>query len=339
MPDRVWPRGAIVTVSLGLVLVVGVADYLTGHEILFSTFYLAAVALAAWSVGRVFAVVISVLSVGAWLLGDVYSGAAYSQPFVPVWNAAIILGFYLVVVWLLASLRGMQRELESRVRQRTVALTEEMAERARLEREILEIGEAERRRIGHDLHDSLGQLLTGTALATQVLGEKLSARGLTEAADAERIVGLVEEAVELTRGLSRGLHPVEVEAGGLAEALRVLAESTRARMNVDCGFHCEGPVQVPDAERAMHLYRIAQEAVNNAMKHGHARSIVIRLERTLDGVLLTIRDDGVGLPEPRLRGQGLGLRIMAYRASMIGAEFDIRRDGQGTVVTCELADP
>ena len=125
-----------------MLVVVGAADYLTGHEILFSTFYLVPVTMAAWLVGAAFAVTISVLSVGAWLIGDFAAGAVYSHAYVPAWNAAIILAFYLVVVTLINRLRLMQRSLEERVRTRTIALTEEIAERERLEREILEVGSA-----------------------------------------------------------------------------------------------------------------------------------------------------------------------------------------------------
>jgi signal transduction histidine kinase len=200
---------------LGIVAVVGIVDYRANTEVQFALFYLIAVALAAWTVGRGFGVIVSVLSLGAWLLGDFAAGVLHPRPFVEMWNAAIILGFYLVVVALLGRVRDMNHELEMRVRQRTVALTEEMAERQRLERELLDTGERERRRIGRDLHDSLGQLLTGTALAGQVLHERLAARGLSEADDAARVVGLVEEAIELTRSLSRGLDPVEMEDGGL----------------------------------------------------------------------------------------------------------------------------
>lgn len=128
--------------------------------------------------------------------------------------------FYFIVVWLLSSLRSFHRELEATVRQRTQALTQEMAERQRLEEEILRVSERERRSIGHDLHDSLCQHLTGTALAGQVLGERLAAKSLPEAADAEKVVGLVEEGITLARNLARGLYPVDVEAGGLMDAFQ-----------------------------------------------------------------------------------------------------------------------
>jgi signal transduction histidine kinase len=322
---------------VAVVVVVGSADYVTGHEILFSTFYMVAVGYSAWFVGRTFATVISVLSVGASLVGDLAAGAAYSHPFVPAWNALITLTTYLVVVWLLSSLRNLYRELEERVTQRTMALTQEMSERARLEWEILEVSERERRRIGHDLHDSLGQHLTGTALAGQVLQEKLAARMYPEATAAARIVTLIEEAIGLTRSMARGLHPVEVEGGGLTEGLRELAATVSTRFDLSCEFEGDGSVSIEDPSHATHLYRIAQEAISNAIKHGKARRVTIAVRRERDGVRLSVRDDGVGIAEPSAHGQGMGLRIMAHRARMIGSTLTIRRDPRGgTLVECVL---
>src|SRR5947207_12448243 len=123
---------------LVIVLIVGLADYLTGFEIVFSVFYLMAVALAVWFVGASFGVLISILSVVAWLAGDLAAGVHYAAPSVAVWNGVIALAFYLVVVWLLSRLRSLHREVEHRVRQRTPALTPEEAERRRLETELVE---------------------------------------------------------------------------------------------------------------------------------------------------------------------------------------------------------
>src|SRR5262249_38745493 len=162
---------------------------------------------------------------------------------------------------------------EERVRVRTVALTEEMAERQRLEREILEIGENERRRIGRDLHHSVGQLLTGTALASQVLKEKLPVRGPPAASALTPVISMVGEVIELTRNLSRGLDPIDVDGLGLAQGLRDLAERTTALSSVRCDFVGTSDLEVRDRVAAIHLYRIAQEAITNALKHANARTI------------------------------------------------------------------
>ena len=319
---------------------VGVVDFFASSEIQFALFYLIAVALAAWTVGRGFAVIVSVLSLGSWLLGDFMNGATHPRPFVELWNAAIVLGFYLVVVALLGRVRDMNSELETRVRQRTVALTEEMSGRQRLQRELLDISERERRRVGRDLHDSLGQLLTGTALAGQVLHERLAARGLGEADDAARVVALVEEAIEQTRSLSRGLDPVELEGGGLDQGLRELAMTTSAHPNVRCEYLCPAPIAIRDQATAAHLYRISQEAITNAIRHGHASHIALRLESLGAGVRLVVDDDGSGLPPPDRRGPGMGLRIMAHRAAMMNGTLEVRaRPGGGSTVVCELPVP
>jgi len=335
--DRIerWPTVLRIMLVLALIGVVGVLDYMTGRDVLMSIFYLAVVAIAAWTVGRGFAACASVLAVASWLVGDFANGARYAHPLVPVWNASITLAFYLILGFLLASLHDVQRDLEARVRQRTIALTEEMAERERLEREILEIGERERRRIGHDLHDSLGQHLTATALDCQVLKEKLGARDLPESADASRIVGLIREAIDLTRILSHGLDPVEVH-GGLAESLRELARRTSEHSGARCEFEADTVHALEGGEAATQMYRIAQEAVQNALKHGNARRIVLRLENgASDALRLTVQDDGVGISESH-RGDGMGLGIMAHRAEMIGGSFTVgRRIEGGTIVTCE----
>jgi len=189
--------------GLGFLILVGIIDYVTGFELSFSVFYLLGIGLGAWFIGRGYGLFLSVLSVAVWLAGDFAAGAHY-PPFIAIWNSTILLTFYCIVVWLLASLRSLHNELEDRLRQRTRALTQEMAERERLEKEILEVSEREQRRIGRDLHDGLCQHLTGTALAGQVLREKLEARSAPEAADAGKIIGLVENGITMARDLARG---------------------------------------------------------------------------------------------------------------------------------------
>lgn len=335
-----WTRAAIILATFVLLGIVGLADYLSGYEISCLIFYLLPVSLAAWYVGRSFAVATSLFSAAVYLFCDLGSGAVYPNPFVPAWNVAIALGFFLVITWLLSSLRAVLLELEIRVCQRTLALTEEMAERERLEKDVLEVSEREQRRIGHDLHDGLGQHLTGTALAGQVLAERLASSGLPEAEDAERIVGLIEDGIELTRSLARGLSPVALDADGLTVALAAMADQTTAQFYLPCTFQAVTPVQLNDPAAATHLYRIAQEAVGNAIRHGRPDRIEIDLaEGRGSRVTLTVRDDGTGLPPESARGGvGLGLRIMAHRARMIGATLDVRRgvDG-GTIVQCVMA--
>ncbi len=329
-------RPAVIVACLLTVALVGAADYRTGYEISFSIFYLVAVSAATWYIGPGFGLFISVLSVVCWLLGDLAAGAKYSTRFVPGWNAVIALAFYFVMVRLLVALRMLHDRLERMVKQRTAALTEEMAKRETLERELLEVGERERRRIGHDLHDSLCQHLTGTALAGQVLVDKLEAKGWPEAADASRVVLLVEDGITLARNLARGLAPVELEDGGLMDALRELAKSVSELFKVRCTFGAPEFVPIDDAAASIHLFRITQEAVSNAIKHGHAKRIFIVLSIGAAGVELTIIDDGSGIPDPLPATRGMGLHIMRHRSAIIGASFDIRRITLGTRIKCTL---
>jgi signal transduction histidine kinase len=337
-----WSKPSLMVLCLGIVAAVGLVDYLTGYETFCFIFYLFAVFLAVWFIGSSSGGLISALSVAAWISSNIVAGERYSSYFVPVWNAIIMFVFYLVVVVLLARLRTMHKELEDRVRQRTARLTKEIQERTRLQKELLETSERVQRRIGYDLHDGLGQHLTGTALAGQVLGQKLAGRSLPEAAEADRLVELIQEAIELTRTLARSLHPIEIQTGRLADNFQELAASTSDRFKVSCQFECHQAAPLPDANAvnvATHLYRITQEAITNAVRHGKAGHINIRLDSTGNEIVLTIIDDGIGLPENARNGDGLGLRIMASRASMMGATFNIERLSSlgGTRVTCTLA--
>jgi signal transduction histidine kinase len=331
------PKVFSAAISALLVAVIGLIDYQAGYAILFSAFYLVPVALAAWYVGGAFAVIISVSSVTVSLAGDYLAGARYAHWLIPLWNGAIALTVYFVVVKILTSLRKLQGELEERVRRRTTALMAEMLERARLETELLEVSEREQRRIGHDLHDGICQHWAATAMAGQVLGEKLAAKSLPEAADAGEVVRLVEDGITLTRNLAHGIAPPEMEAEGLVRALQEFAANVAKMFRVQCEFQCESAPMVEDSAAATHLYRIAQEAVNNAIRHGKPRQIIISLSNRKERVELTVEDDGEGLPDDWQKNRGLGTRIMAHRAAMIGGGFSIEPNPTGgTLVKCSM---
>jgi signal transduction histidine kinase len=333
-----WPKQIVALVCIGLVALVGFVDYLTGYETFFFTFYLLAVFLATWRVGLAFGILISALSVTAWVSANIAAGEHYSSYFVPVWNALIMFTFYLIVVVLLVMVKKLREELEERVRLRTAALTQEMQGRMRLQKELLETSEREQRRIGRDLHDGLCQHLTGMALAGHFLGQKLAEKSAVEAAEASRLVELIEEGIELTRNLSQQLAPVELKTGKLTDHFADLAVGTSERFKVACHFESSLTSPLEDAAVATHLYRIAQEAVTNAVKHGQATHINICLDSAADEIVLTVTDDGVGLPEKIQNGAGMGLRTMAYRADLIGATFNIERlSTRGTRVTCALS--
>ena len=330
-------RPMITLVATIATLLIGCVDYLSGSEISWSIVYVLPITLAAWYVGRGLAYSLSVASVMLWILGEFASGLEVSSWLVPVWNSAIRLAFYYLFVGMLLHIRTLKIDLEDRVIARTADLNREILERERLEHELLEIGERERRRLGYDLHDGLGQHLTGTSLALQVLCRKLTRRGLPEADDASKAVALIEEGITLSHKLAKGLQPVEIHAGGLMQALHEFAAATSNMFSVACKFRCDAPIMISDVSTADHLYRIAQEATSNAVKHGRASNIIITLEANEEDTVLRVADDGVGMARPDAVETGMGLRIMRQRAKLIGAVLEIvtSRD-QGTVISCRL---
>lgn len=212
----------------------------------------------------------------------------------------------------------------------------DITDRRRLEQEVLNISEQEQRRIGQDLHDGICQQLAGIELMAQVLEQALAARAKKYSTQAGQIAAHVREAITQTRLLAHGLCPVVLESEGLMSALQELAHTTAKMFGVDCVFRCAHPVRIHDNTIATHLYRIAQEAVGNALKHGKARHLEIGLAAEANRVFLAVKDDGLGIPDPPPRN-GAGLRIMQYRAGMIGGSVVVQRDpAGGTTVACTV---
>jgi PAS domain S-box-containing protein len=210
----------------------------------------------------------------------------------------------------------------------------DITEVKRLEKQVLDISEQEQRRIGQDLHDGLGGQLTGIAFLAQNLKHQLSEQSRSEAAQAQRISMLVSAAVEQTREIAQGLSPVELGSDSLVASLRNLSVQAAQTYGIPCTLRLEGQVRVNSHTAAVHLYRIAQEAISNAARHGKATRIVVTLQEKRD-ILLRIEDNGVGISRSQLPGKGMGLHLMPYRARMIGASFEIGPlETGGTVVQC-----
>ena len=219
-------------------------------------------------------------------------------------------------------------------------IVRDITERKRLEKEILEISDREQRRIGQDLHDDLCQTLAGIELMSEALEEKLAAKSRQESVQAAHMAERVQRAIEQTRMLARGLSPLEMESTGLMAALSELASNTQQHFSIRCVFEVSRSVMLDDAAAATHLYRIAQEAISNAIKHGKASEITIPLKAEHDQITLAINDDGAGFSQSRKRLGGMGLRIMSYRAGVIGGSLEVRRaPGKGTLVRCDFRQP
>jgi PAS domain S-box-containing protein len=250
-------------------------------------------------------------------------------------------------------IRRLNEELEKRVELRTlqvqhtnVELQHQIAARKQLEKEILHISEHEKQSIGQDLHDDLGQQLAGIWLLSDLLKSSLIEQGSPAVEDADKIASLLKDALALTRSLARGLHPVAVQAGGLVAALDELSVRTSGMFRIQCRCKCPDAIEM-DNTTATHLYRIAQESVTNAVKHGLAKEIDIELSTNPHRTVLSVKDQGKGkgkgkgIAELNPRRQGMGLRIMKYRADIIGGILDIQRNqsGVGTTVVCTIPTP
>ncbi len=242
-------------------------------------------------------------------------------------------------------LNSVVREFEARVTplggDELLVLVRDVTDRQRLEKEILEISHREQQRIGQDLHDSLGQHLTGISFLSKALQTKLKAMKLPEAAQAGEVAELVVQTLAHTRNIARGLFPVELETTGrLVPALTELSVNTEKLFRITCRLEADPAVDFANPRVSTELFRIAQEAISNAIKHGKARRVCLRLQETGPGTArLVIQDDGSGIPGGR-RSTGLGLRIMSFRAGRVGGRLEVGPvEIGGTAVVCDFPLP
>ncbi len=217
------------------------------------------------------------------------------------------------------------------------AIARDITERKRLENEIAGISASERRRLSHELHDGLGQYLAGLAFRAKALEQTLAAAGLPYAQEAKDIVALISNAMAQTRSLARGLDPIGIETIGLVAALQILAAETEAIFNLTCRFQYTDTTLSLDAQKALALYRIVQEAIHNAITHGEARQITIELAMDTECLCLRVQDDGTGFAAGTGNLTGMGLRVMQYRARSIEARLEINSQiNHGTEIRCLL---
>jgi signal transduction histidine kinase len=243
-----------------------------------------------------------------------------------------------------ADLRKAHEELELRVEQRTadlraanLQLENVIEERKRLENELLEIAENERRRIGFDLHDDIGQKLTGLSLMLKGLEQRLAAEQHPCVGDARKTQAIIDEVIHYTHNLARQFASLDVKGDDLTAVLKGLAGNVKKMFDIACGCTVKGSVPELPPHTTVQLYKIAQEAVSNAIKHGKASQVTIGLAREHEHLVMTVRNDGVPFSKPESAKNRMGLRIMNYRANTIGARLEIQpQEKSGTIVTCAL---
>ncbi len=328
-------RAVSASVLVFLLGAVGIADYASGLLVSLAIFYLLPILLARAWFGTRFAVVATFASVALRVLGDLAANDWHQLPLWSWWNALSSLTVFLFIVWLHGKLLMVLKELDRRVQRRSGELTASLLRQRQLEHELLEISASERNRMGEELHDDICQHLVATAFATGVLTRRLALEDNALAAKAQEIVGLIEDGIGRTRLLARGLLLSAIPPDRLAEKLTELAEEGSGR-GVPCRFTEVGAPEVPDEGTAAQLYRIAQEAMRNAIHHSNAHRIDISLVGDASSVCLMVEDDGRGMDEDEPRS-GMGLPIMMHRAAFIGASLTVVPTvGQGTKVVCHL---
>ncbi len=327
--------GMRLAIVASLAVLIGLVDYTTDYEISFKMLYMLPIALAVAWFGLRGGLLVSFTSFAFSIGGDLANNAPVSLVAVS-WNALIGLFAFIALTFFLHTFMILYRESEQLVLLRTAALENASAERDRLQRELLEISERERNAIGHELHDALGQHLTGTAMVAQTEAARLAANR-ESAVNAWRIVKLIEEAIAQVRQLAQGLLLAEVKPEELSAKLEELAFATQRQGTVACAYHVTGEPRVASASVASHLFRIAQEALRNATRHAGAASIDLHFNSHPNGLELVIRDTGIGLQAAPTSRPGMGLRIMRHRAELIGGRLTIRSaPNEGTEVVCVI---
>jgi signal transduction histidine kinase len=322
---------------LAALWLIGLIDFWADYRLLFTVLYVLPIGVATVFVDRRVAIGFSILSVILWNGGDMLGGGPSPGIAILLWNDAIVFSLFLIVIYLLDALHRSLLGLESTVEVRTHALRHEMEERQRLEHETLDLSERERQAFGHELHDVVCQELASIAIAGHLLAKKLESKGLPESEGAREIAGMVDRALTKTRSVARGFFTAGFDVMGLAEALRETSKNIEERTGVRCEVQWEDNLVIANEDVVMHFFRIAQEAIQNAVRHAAPTLIKVSLRRLVETVQLAVEDDGIGLSPSARSTKGLGLRIMVYRAGIIGGELMIENSPKGgTRIVCVI---
>jgi len=320
--------------SLACIPLVGWVDHVTGPAISFALLYVPPVAMAAWFGGRRLGLIAAFASAAAWFVAGIPESAQLSTPLIYCWNGTTRLLIYSLVAFLVAAVRQQRDQLQTIIEQKNARLELEMAERDLAEHEIIETVAREQRRIAYDLHDDLGQHLVGIAFKAKLLGEKLRSTHPARAEEASTIARLANDAARQTRLTAHKLDGAN-GAIDLITALPKLAAAMEENCRVRVSVNTSACAVSVSAQIAVQLYRIAQEAVRNAIAHGRADKVEIYLISHQEQIVLTVRDNGRGF-DPRVAEQGLGFRTMGTRAHSVGGSCELESRARGTTLICRI---
>jgi signal transduction histidine kinase len=324
---RSQSRGSLLALALLGTLVIGFFDYITGYEISFFLFYAGPILFGVYFLDRKCTALIVLVSAIVWWWADWKAGHPYFASWVQIWETIVRLAFFSFAAIGGTAIKAQRDSAEARMA--------DLRRLRELERDIVNASEREQQRIGADLHDGLCQHLAGIACVSGALRDDLSERYQPEAEIAAEIHDLLKDAIIQARSIARGIAPVHMDEAGLASGLEELAAGTRRLHGVECVFRPAGEILINNREMSIHLYRIAQEAIANAVRHGHATTLVIRIEISEDQVILTIEDDGIGISAPEATSHGMGMRSMRYRAGALGGAIEIvALPERGTRICC-----
>lgn len=325
------PKWAVLCEALLLLALIGLLDYRTGWELSMFVLYAVPIFIAVWFVSRPAGLVIAAIGGVVW-----WTANRDEHPYQTDWgyNVAMFSRLaYFSFVAIGASALKSQRDADR-------ARIDALEHTRQLEEEIVRVTEREQQRMGRDLHDGLCQYLAAVGLSAQSFADDLAAEGSPRAAEAREIVFSLKDAVAQARSLARAVFPVQMDGAGLSISLDELAATTRHLTALNVIFEESGDTRVADPEVATQLFRIAQEALSNAMKHSEASHIVLSLHRRNGALELDIVDDGKGFTLSPSARAGLGLGTMNYRARSIGAELQIESAaGEGTRIACRISHP
>lgn len=313
-----------------LLLAVGLANFIIGYEIDLVLFYLVPILMAVYWCENWVACLMAVLCGAVWWGANAISGHHYTSSTVQVWDLSLHIAFFLLVGFGSVAVKSHSRMSKGRI--------DLLEHNRQLESQIVEISEHEQERIGQELHDGLCQYLAAIRCTAAALKTELDRANLqTFAAAADDVSQLLQSAVRQAHDLARGLVPVQLGEGGLTAALDELVCSSTRLLGVPCSFQPHGRIASGDEAKMRHLYRIAQEAINNAAKHARPNQISVALSSNANATILSVSDDGVGISKTRKNQHGLGLSIMKSRSAIIGGEFFVEEPSSGgTVISCSM---